>query len=108
MNLKLNGHVVKPGVPTVYYISNNIDLTDYLAGYIVLLVDCKNSNLSIILPSSVGTYNSFTIKKIDSTANTVILYPNGVETIDSSTMAVITNQYTSITLVPDGANWYII
>ena len=49
-----------------------------------------------------------TIKKIDSSSNTVTVNPASVETIDSVLTYTIRVQYDICTIVSDGVNWNLI
>jgi hypothetical protein len=107
MNVNLNGHTVRTGIPNVYYINAPCILSG-IYGYIVLLVDCTNAPISVYLSPAANNSDCFVIKKIDSTANVLTITPDGVETIDGSSSVTISIQHTSLTLVTDGSNWNII
>ena len=49
-----------------------------------------------------------TIKKTDSSSNTVSVLRAGSETIDGDTSTVLYHQNESVTLVSDNANWFIV
>jgi hypothetical protein len=71
--------------------------------------DATSGNITVNLPAaSSSTGLVLTIKKIDSSANTVTVDGNASETIDDSTIQVISDQYTSITVHCNGTEWYII
>ncbi|MFC9821379.1 hypothetical protein ACFWG6_30865 [Streptomyces erythrochromogenes] len=74
----------------------------------VLLVDASGDNRVITLISAVATPNSYTIKKIDSSGNTVTIDGAGSETIDGATTKVLSSQWESVTLIPSGGNWYVV
>ena len=74
-----------------------------------ILVDATGGARIVNLPTAVGRGEKwFTVKKVDSSSNTVTIDGSGSETIDGATTYVITNQYESITVVSDGANWLIV
>ena len=73
----------------------------------VILVNASSGDVTITLPASSSGLN-FTVKKIDSSSNTVTVASNGSETIDGSSTQVIISQYDAISLVSDGSNFYII
>ena len=74
-----------------------------------ILVNAASSNITINLPAAlVGFNNKITIKKIDSSANTVTIDPDGAETIDGQSSYDLILQYDSITVTSDGTQWYII
>lgn len=91
-----------------------------------ILVDATSGNITIDLSiaSTSLAYNSInvningtdyafdiskiiTIKKIDSTVNTVTL-DNLTNLIDGATTQVLTNQYEALTIQWDGTDWYIL
>lgn len=73
-----------------------------------VLHDATSGSITHNLPTAVGNYARITVKKIDSSANTVTVDPNGTETIDGGTTAVLRKRWESITLISDGTNWVII
>ena len=75
----------------------------------VLLVDATAGNITITLPSSASAASGFeiTVKKIDSSTNTVTIDGDASETIDGSTTYVMRNQYDDAVLVADATNWHI-
>lgn len=74
-----------------------------------LLVDATSALVTINLISAVTATAGFemTVKKTDSTVNTVILDGASTETIDGSLTYILTTQYDSVTIVSDGTNWYV-
>lgn len=75
----------------------------------IQLIDASAGNIECSLPEAVGHGGlSFSIKKIDSSSNTVSVLPSGSETIDGASSQVISTQYVTITVVSNGADWYII
>ncbi|MFI8448244.1 hypothetical protein [Streptomyces erythrochromogenes] len=74
----------------------------------VLLVDASGDNRVITLISAAATPNRYTIKKIDSSGNTVTIDAAGSETIDGATTKVLSSQWESVTLIPSGGNWYVV
>jgi hypothetical protein len=77
-------------------------------GQKTILHDATSASITHNLATAVGNTAIITIKKIDSSANTVTIDANSTETIDGGLTAVLTRQYESITLVSDGSNWVII
>lgn len=74
----------------------------------VILADATSGNITITLYTAVGNQGKqISIKKIDSSANTVTIDPNSTETVDGSLTAVISVQNVSLTMTSDNANWYI-
>ena len=78
--------------------------TDYL-----ILCDASGGAFTIsLLASATVTGRQYTIKKIDSSGNSVAIDGNGSETIDGTTTKSLNLQYDSITIQSDGSNWFII
>ena len=66
---------------------------------------------SIDLTTYAATSNggrTVTIKKTDSSSNTVSILRAGSETIDGATSATLYHQNEAITLVSDNSNWFIV
>ncbi|MER7517792.1 hypothetical protein [Streptomyces sp. NPDC126499] len=74
----------------------------------VLLVDASGGNRTITLISAVATPNTYTVKKTDSSANTVTIAAAGGQTIDGATTKVLSTQWEKATVVPSGGNWYVV
>ena len=74
----------------------------------IILCDCTSNAITVNLPTAVGNQARLTIKKIDSTANTVTIDAAGSQTIDGGLTSVISAQYSSITVVSDNSNWHIV
>jgi hypothetical protein len=73
----------------------------------MLLVDCTGGNILIGLPpvSAVQKGRQLTVKKVDSSGNTVTI--KGDANIDGSATRVISIAYTSITVVTDSQRWWV-
>lgn len=95
----LNGYrVARRSVST----SGNITSAD-----VVVLASASGGVVSLALPAaSTVPGQQFTIKKTDSSANSVNV--TSTELIDGSNYAYLTSQYQSITVVSDGSNYFII
>lgn len=93
------------------YSVTNVSTTPYAilptSGIHIYLVDATISSITIDFPTSVGNTAIYTIKKIDSSVNTVVLDPNGAETLDGQTTQTIRFQNTSLDIYSDNANLYI-
>lgn len=74
----------------------------------IILCDATGAAFQISLISAATAGNGFevTIKKTDSSSNTITIDGDSSETIDGDTTLVITTQYVAITLVCDGINWF--
>lgn len=73
-------------------------------------VDATSGNFTVDLIAAATAGNGFmlSVKKIDSSSNTVTIDGNGSETIDGSTTFVLTAENNFVLLVCDGSNWQII
>jgi hypothetical protein len=74
----------------------------------VVLANATSASLTLTLPTAVGNTNLYSLKKIDSSANTVTVATTGGQTIDGGSTGVIKVQYASVSVVSDNSNWYII
>lgn len=75
----------------------------------LIAVDATNSNIQVTLLSAQSNDGYLlTIKKIDSSNNTVTIVPDGTETIDGASSKVLGTQYESITLYSDGNVWWVV
>lgn len=74
----------------------------------VYLVDAESASVGLTLPAANDELNIATIKKIDSTGNSVDVVTPGSEDIDGSPSLSITNQFTAREVVDDGTNYFII
>jgi len=96
---------------TVYTVATQTDAVRNEAattGDVVILCDATAAGITVNLPTAVGNTAKFTIKKTDSTVNTVTIEGNAAETIDGALNVVINYQYSSITIINNNANWFII
>lgn len=67
------------------------------------------STVTLALANSVVAGTKVTVKKIDSSGNTVTVTRSGSDTIDGTTSKVISTQYETYTFVSDGSSkWWII
>lgn len=75
----------------------------------LIKVDATTGNITITLLSASEAADGFTItiKKIDSSTNSVTIDANSTETIDASLTWVLNLQNESVTLISDGTNWQI-
>jgi len=64
-------------------------------------------NLSVLTAASIDG-RRVTVKKIDSSANTVTLTCAGAETIDGSSTYVLDTEDDAVTIESDGSNWHIV
>jgi hypothetical protein len=74
-----------------------------------LPVDASTGSVTIALkPVAEARGKRLTIKKIDSSNNTVTVDGNGSETIDDELTQIISIQYDSICVMSDGTEWWIV
>ena len=103
--MKVNGISITPATTAV---SSTPYTATAITGYPVLLVNATSASVTVNLPTAVGNSAAYSIKKTDSSANTVTIDASGAETIDGGATAVLIRQYESITIVSDNTNWHII
>lgn len=92
---------------TIYSPTTTTTITE-LSGEVVVLADATSGSLTVNLPTAVSNTAKITVKKIDSSINTVVIDGNSTQTIDGSLTKTIEFQYTSVTLISNGSNWFII
>jgi len=96
---------------------NAYPITTKTANYTVnvaddtILVDATSGPVTITLISAQWTPNTYTIKKIDSSGNSVTVVPQAGQHIDGATSVVLNTQYQHVKVVPQGGintNWFIV
>jgi len=96
----------------VYYLTSTTAYTPALYPGEVILASAGAGNLTVTLPNATQTLNLYTVKKVDSTANTVTINPSNSQYIEGNNATtgnvVINTQYVSVTFVSDGTQWWII
>ena len=87
-----------------------IKTVDYSADNVrVILVDASSSEVEISLPDiDTSTNKCYTIKKTDSSSNSVVITPDGSDTIDGESSISLTLQYQYVTIICEGTAWFII
>lgn len=75
----------------------------------LVTIDASGGVATVGLPTVATAMDGFrvTVKKIDSSANSVTIDGSGSETIDGAANVVINDQYTAFTLVCNGTAWEI-
>jgi hypothetical protein len=74
----------------------------------MVLVDASSGPITITLPLvSTVAGETFTVKKIDSSANAVTIDGSASETIDGETTKVLTNQWWALTMNSNSTAWFI-
>lgn len=75
----------------------------------IILFDCSAGSLTGYLPAASGSQGKcYTVKKIDSTTNSVTIDPNASETIDGSATYFLSGQNDVVSIVCDDTNWRVI
>jgi hypothetical protein len=75
----------------------------------IIYADASAGNVTINLPTALSAAGSvFTIKKIDSSVNTITIDANGAQTIDGALTQVIALQWASLQIHSNAATWFII
>lgn len=94
-----------PGYSITIVATNIVIDTTYDNG--VILVNAAGANRVVTLPSAVTAGAGFilTVKKTDSSSNTVTLTPVLAQTIDGASTYVLSVQYQTIQIMSDGTNW---
>lgn len=92
--------------------SNVITVTGNFTPGIVhsnIFADATAASLTVTLPDAISYKGKqFTVKKKDSSANTVTVATINSQTIDGVSTVVLTGQYGILRVRSDGANWYAI
>jgi hypothetical protein len=71
--------------------------------------DASGGACTCNLPTAVGNSGkTISVKKVDSSVNTVTVDANTTQTIDGQLTFVLSAQYDAVTLVSDGANWDVL
>ena len=75
----------------------------------VIAADAAGGAVTITLPTAAGiTGRQFTVKRINTGANTVTVATTGGQTIDGDATQILNLPQTSISMVSDGTNWVIV
>lgn len=105
-DLQVEGPISSGGSSSIAVTSVSANITlDNTESYVN--VDASGASRNVTLPTAVGIKGTmYSVKKTDSSVNTVTLLPNGSETIDGSVSVVLSYQYETVTVISDGTNWY--
>lgn len=93
------------------YLSKSADYTVIAsdsAGVVNMSASGAARTVTLTAAATLGSGFVITVKKSDSSTNTVTIDPNASETIDGDTTLVLRAQYQSVTLMCDGSNWLIV
>jgi|GEM_PF-6047611 len=101
---------------TKVYVDSGVKaITTKNADYLLALQDCtilasaNGGVVTLTLPSAaLVAGKTYTLKKIDGSANAVIVATTGSQTIDGNPDFVLPTQWRYITVQSDGSNWFII
>jgi len=105
-----DGWIIRGSLGDSLVLAKTADYTITLAEHQLLVtVDASGANRTVTLPTlaSAGAGLETTIKKIDSSTNTVTVDGNGSETIDGATTIVLSAQYAAITIISGASEWHI-
>lgn len=97
--------VVVPPLSTVVNVNSSPYNVIQTTGDHTYLVDATAGNITINLPTAIGSIAKLTFIKIDSTANTVIVDGNGAQTVNGDTTATILFRWTAFSIVSNNLNW---
>ena len=101
------GDVKVLGSVATAYVKKTADYTAK-AGDSIIAVDATSGVVVITLPAASGKEGrAYTIKKIDSSVNSVTVDGNGSETIDGVSAYSLSTQWKYVSIYCDGANWLI-
>lgn len=102
--------IVMPGAGNINSTSiTTVNGNTTLSTYSTILVNANSGNVTITLPAAASNANqSYRIKKIDSTSNTVTVDANGSETIDGDLTVIMSFPNSAMDIVSNGTSWYIV
>jgi hypothetical protein len=74
------------------------------------LVDATSGDVTITLPSAADWSMALTLKKVDSSANSVLVVPEGTDTIELRPQIALDGQFAVVNLwaAPDSGTWYLL
>lgn len=104
---------VSSGVPAWTTVTNPTATTTSTytlsANTAVIFANATSGNVTVTIPLAASNAGyTFTVKRIDSSANTCQVTCSGSDTIDGQTSISFNSQYLSMTMVSNGSAWYII
>lgn len=83
---------------------------DYSAGISdqVIMMDCRGGTRTVTLPAAALILGkSYTIFKVDPSANPAIVVVDGGGTINGSGSYTLTSENSTVTVINDSSQWYI-
>ena len=90
-------------------IKNILDDINLTTNEDIILANASIKDITVNLPDCSKTKNKiFTVKKLDSSSNSVIIKANYSQKIDGQINKVIVSQWASISFISNGVNWYLI
>jgi hypothetical protein len=109
LSVSLNGDgTMSPAAVAAAFAKISTQSSNYNLGATQGEVVLASGTITITLPSAAGNDYYYTVKKTDSSANTITIATISSQTIDGGSSASLLVQYASITLVSDGSNWNVI
>jgi hypothetical protein len=108
--VSLGGSVsVGTGVISVETKNSNYTVLTSDGQDVLIRADSSSGPITITLYTAVGNEGkTISVKKTDSSSNSVTINTTSSQTIDGSLTYTISSRYTSVTMVSDGVNWDII
>lgn len=104
-----NAYLPSAHLPQVLSKTGNYTVSTADGVDILIEADATSGSFTVSLFTAVGnTGKRITVKKIDSSANTVTVDPNGTQTIDGALTRVLSTQYEGVTVESDGSNWVVV
>lgn len=74
-----------------------------------ILANTQAQNVTVtLLTAAAVTGKLLTIKKIDTSANSVIITTTSSQTIDGQSSYVVSTNYSGVNVQSDGSNWWIV
>lgn len=77
-------------------------------GQDIVLVDATAGSVTVTLPPAAERFKEFTIKKIDSSVNTVVVAADGAELIDGAATQTLSSQYDALNVGSNGSAWWVL
>jgi hypothetical protein len=99
------GGATPPAIHTITVADSPYTITE-TSGTVLIRCNAVGGNITVNLPTAVSHTGLYSIKKIDSSANTVTIDGDSVETIDGAANHVLTLQWESVTMLSNEVDEY--
>jgi hypothetical protein len=74
-----------------------------------VIADATSANFGVVLPDAATNVGcSYTVKKVDVSANSVVLSGSGTDEIEGAAILVLNSEGESATVMSDGVSWRIV